>query len=160
MPVKIKDTVKIQARIMFIEQGMKIEDISKHLGGQPCTSTIGNWTNEKDKEGKTWKDHRQVHLDNMYLQMSPGAMADNIFDRIKKMLLDKDMDSSKFADALHKMNLSIAGIVDPKLQIPVMYQLLEDQVEFARLHYPDFFKDDFREFVIAFKNHIRARLEG
>jgi hypothetical protein len=142
---------------MFVERELSAHAISIQNGGKPSVQTVLNWAEKKDKSGKSWNDYRQERIDQMYLEMSPQNMANQILKRIWD-LLNGPWTTSKEADQLVKLQSSMEKLTKPELQIPVMYQMLMDFVLYCKKNEPSIVDDKLLQAVQGFKNHIRARL--
>ena len=152
------DSVVLECKDMFINREMSGRQISKYFGGKPTAVQISRWSHIKDHSDKDWYDYRRERAENLYISMSPENLANAIFNKIQALITNTEIDPTRFADALYKMQMSLEKLTDPALQIPTMYHMLQDFVLFTQKHNKNLVSKDFIENVQAFKNHIRGRL--
>ncbi len=157
-----KDDIKNRAKHLFLEKEMNPRRIARELGWPedgPAPQSIYRWSKKKDENGKSWCDLRKENSNVKYLEMSPQNMATLILKKIHALLQNTDMDDAKLADALLKMQKIMSQLLDPDLQIPVMYKVLEDYVLYCKKHHTEMVTEDFLESLRGFKNHVRARIQ-
>jgi len=151
---------KNEAKLLYIEKEMTFNGISNYFGGKPSKQTIKNWSDKKDKYGKTWGDYRAERAEHKYVELSPQNMASKILEKLWSLLNDPAIDPGKLPDALAKMQKGLKDLTDPKYQIPVMYQMLQDYILYCKKQHHELVTEEFLESVRAYKNHIRARLDN
>jgi hypothetical protein len=127
--------IKMQAKALYVDERMTLEDIAAQFNGKPSRSTIANWTSEKDKNGKTWDDYRNENDEYYYMQLTPGGMARVFHERLSQLLQDKSMDGGQFGDAVRKLTASMKDIIDPAKQIGVIFGTLRDLIDHAENTY-------------------------
>jgi hypothetical protein len=147
-----------RAHIEFVEKGYSPRKISDEMGGSPHHQTIRQWAKKPNKKtGKDWYDEREELRQKKYESSSPQAITLKILDKINDLLKVENF-TPKDADALAKLQSSLNKIVDRKFQIPVMFDMLENLVRFARNRHPKVCDDDFIIMIREFKNDLYARL--
>ena len=152
---KFKADVKNECRHMYVFDGKSALEISKHFAGTPTHQTISNWI----KRGQ-WDEERRMHENDMFEKASPKGLAQKILDKINTILsLDNASFTTKDADSLAKLQAALRNITDKRYQIPMMYQLLTDFMNFLARRYPDLLTDDLMSAVRAFKEEIKESLE-
>jgi hypothetical protein len=159
--IRYNSTIKAEAKLLFIENELSFEKISEYFDGTPTAQCIQQWANKPDKKtGKSWKDERKEKADNKYLNLSPQAQANKIMERIN-YLLQSPVESwdPRQADALAKTQKTLEKLVDKKFQIPMMYELLKNQIDFFKLHYPDILTPEYLNAVRHYKNETKKKLE-
>lgn len=162
---------------MYVNRQMAKREISKQLNGRPSDTQIARWARRRNtRTGKTWDDERKERAEAKYLELSPQAIASQFMRKLNQLLQDdgipceacgrKGLDAGRFADAAYKTVATMEKVLDPSLQFPVMFVMLEDFLKFARSQQPDVFRKNGKQLtgeqivqlIRDFKNHIRARL--
>ena len=149
--------VKALARVLIIDEGMNAlateKQLKEMLGEKnaPGKSTLLNWAHKPDKDGKTWMDIQAERIEEIALSMSPKAVANAIFHKFKIMLADKDQSLGSFSDGVWKAVKSITGLLDPRLNFPVIYQTLDDMIAFAE---SDKYKNIPKEHILFMANFL------
>jgi hypothetical protein len=148
------DTIaKIKA--LYVNEGKSALDISKKCHGQPSSQTISGWVKKYD-----WNKLRDEYLNEKYEELSPQNIAQKILQKIHH-LLNQDVKkfTTKDADALAKLRVSMEKLTDKKYQIPMMYEVLTQFIEFLTGNYPQYVNDEFLNVVRHFKNELKSNLE-
>jgi len=127
--------IKALARQMFVDEGRSIDFIADFFRGQPSRATIANWANRRDSQGQTWHDYRQELAQNIYTQLSPQGVANTLYERLQEIIQQRNLDPGKFADAVNKLVASMNSVLDTKHQIAVIFQVLEEILEYAKTHH-------------------------
>ena len=155
MPYKLE--TRLDARRLWIEEGIGATEISRQMGGKPTAQTVLNWSNETDKDGLTWEDHRETHVEMMISASSPQQMATRLMARMEKLLAG-DISNPKAADDLAKYASVFRKLTDPAYQISMTYQVLTDWITFCKDEYPDLITEDMIAATRDFKASARRRL--
>lgn len=155
------------ARRAYVEENLtprEVEDRLRELHPDaertPSASTVNRWRGQTDPEGKDWDAQRDEYRDRQYAANSPARLADDVRALIEDLRRDTSMDAVKKADALSKLTASLTKLTRPEHQLPAMYHVLEELVRFVKREAPEFFTKPFLLVVRAFKDHLRARVEG
>ena len=150
-----------EAKRLYIQEGMSPRKISQDFNGHPAWQTIENWRKKKDVLGKTWSDLRDDFRDNQYSAISPQKLASAILEKISKALEDYE-GGSKSADELVKLSKLMERLVDKKLQIHTMFDMMTDYIKFLQKNYPKLMEKQIGKEILAsvrdFKNNLRSRL--
>lgn len=157
MPGPYSLDTKLEARRMWVEDGMGATAISRQMGGKPTAQTILNWSGVADSEGMTWDDHRQARVELMINAATPEHMATKLMGRISRLLDDPDLDV-KHADALAKYAKVFKQLIDPAYQVSMTYQVLTGWIEFCRESYPDLLTEEMIGATRDYKTTARRRL--
>lgn len=154
---------KMQCRVYFVDERMTIEQTSERMGGKPSKSCISIWAKKRDRNGKNWYDYRYEKDEELYRALSPNERALQIHRRLDELLNSKMGDPGKFARAIRQMTSSINEIVDPRMNLPVIFQTMDDLLgHVERLHKDAsqeckaFLAEVFR----TFSREVRERIEG
>lgn len=147
--------LKARVKVMFVDKGLTAAEISKQLHGMPSPQTISGWALKGN-----WKKSREDVTQAYYDRVSPGSMAQKILGKIA-FILDQDDKkfTSKDADALAKLRVTMERIMDKKYQIPMMYEVLEMEVEFLSKNYPALATPDLFIAIRHFKNELKSSIE-
>jgi transposase len=148
--------IKAKIRFLYVDEGKSALAISKKYKGNPSAQTISLWAkiNGWDKE-RTERTHDE------YEKLSPQHLANKILKHIGNILDKKGKSfTTKDADALAKLRVSMEKITDKKYQIPMMYELLTNMIDFLNKNYKQFITDEFLNAIRHFKNELKADLEG
>lgn len=148
---------RIEARRLFVEDGLGATAISRAMGGRPVPQTILNWSQEADKDGKSWEDLRQERVEMLIESASPDQMAKRLMERINKLISDPNLDP-KQADALSKYVSTFRQLIDPAYQVSMTYQVMTQLTLFLKTHYPDVITESWVAAMREFKNETRRRL--
>jgi len=141
----------------FIMDGKTPRQIAKLFNGKPSPQTLTLWANEKDQDGKTWHDLKVDQRDKEYEIVSPQNMAAKILGRIYELLASPDF-NEKTADALAKLQAAMNRISEPKYQLPTMYHMLTQLINFLAVNYPGLLTPEIKTALQDFKNHLRGEL--
>ncbi len=152
-----------ECKRIFVQENKSPRDTAKQSDEFPCWQTIRNWATKKDGEGKTWYDCREDYKNDQYTRVSPRQLANKILERISNALQTYKEGDSKSADELVKLSRLMERVVDKKLQIHTMFDMLTDYVRHLKKYYPDLMAGDtgkqILESIRDFKNNLRSRLE-
>jgi len=151
MPNYGTDT-KILCRMLYVQQRKNPNQIARQFHNRPNANTITNWAIKGN-----WDRQRQEWEDAEYEKISPQALATRVIKRIIQTLDDPDF-NNKSADALAKLQKTLEKIVDIRYQIPIMYQLLTDLVEFLQANHKKLISVQLIDAIRDFRNEIRRRL--
>ena len=149
--------IKAKIRFLYIDEGKSALDISKKYKGNPSPQTIAGWA-----KNNGWDKDRKQRTHDEYEKLSPQHLANKLLKHISD-ILNKKKFTTKDADALAKLRITMEKIVDKKFQIPMMYELLTKFINFLNKNYPDFMvanEEIFYNAVLHFKNEMKAELEG
>jgi hypothetical protein len=148
--------LKAKIRFMYVDEGKSALEISKKFHGNPSAQTIALWAK---KNG--WNNEKNEHEHNEYERLSPQSLANKILQRIAH-ILNKKVSSftTRDADALAKLRITMEKITDKKYQIPLMYELLTSLIDFLNMNYPVFITEEFLNAIRHFKNDLKADLEN
>lgn len=148
--------VKAKIRFLYVDEGKSALDISKKYKGNPSAQTISLWAKQNG-----WNQERTEHTHEEYEKLSPQNLATKILKHIAHILDKKTARfTTKDADALAKLRVAMEKITDKKYQIPMMYELLTNEVDFLNKNYPQFVTEEFLNAIRHFKNELKANLEG
>jgi len=131
---------------------MSFIQISELFQGRPTHQIIALWA----KKGN-WKKERQDYEQRYYEKISPNVVAQNLYEKIAVILARKNF-SSKDADALAKLHKTLGVIINPSYQLPIMYQVLKEYIDFMKRNYPKLITDELINSIRHFKNELRERL--
>jgi len=147
--------IKVQAKKMYVQEGKSANEISKNFNGKPTAQTVLNWvTKEK------WDVLKSDYQNKQYEKLSPKSMAEKILSKIDKLLsVSTDEFTTKDADALAKLQKSLANITDSKQQLPIMFELLTDFVNFLENKHPELLTPDLVDAIGEFSTELKKRLE-
>lgn len=149
-----------QAKRFFIYEGWGFDKISDFFDGSPHSKTISNWAEEENSDGKTWYNLRQEYTDSIVNAVTPEMIENLYLKRIYETLSDPNW-STKNSDSLRKMQRDFSEITDPGRQIPVMYSILTQLIDFLKKYHSDLLTKEFLQAVTEFKNIKRESfLEG
>lgn len=149
--------IRLEARRQFVHEEKGPHEIAKHFKQRPSANTIMKWAKEKNPEGKDWYDQRQALEEDEYEKISPSSLVKKILNKIHKFYEKADF-SHIDADAIAKLQKQLEKIDDPRYQIPVMYQLMTDFVNYTRQNYPNLITQEFAEAIRDFRTEIRKKL--
>lgn len=153
---KYNTTAKNKAKKMYVQEGKSALDISQHFHNQPTAQTIINWV-KKEK----WDSLREDHATSEYEKSSPKNMAAKIIQKMETIVsIDPSQFTPQHADALAKLQSSLAKISDVKYQLPMILQTLTDLIVYIREHYPKVITPEFLRAVKNFKDLLKKKLEG
>lgn len=157
--MRYSPAIRAEIKKLFVNDGKSPITISNIYKGNPTMQSISNWANAINKEGKNWKDEREDYEQYYYEQLSPKNLASKIMMKIDSFLSKSNEDFNvKDADALSKLRVSLEKITDKRYQIPMMYQLLQDEIVFLREHYPELSEEPLINAIRHFKNTLKERL--
>jgi len=148
---------RVEVRRMFVQECLSAKAIARHFKNRPATNTITNWSQEKDEFGKTWEDERKEYEQQQYELISPKGIAAKILTQIGAILNKHDF-NTKDADSLAKLQASLQKLTDPSYQIPIMYSMLTDFLNFLKASYPGMVNQDIIDVFREFKSHLLKRL--
>ena len=148
--------IKAKIRFLYVDKGLSALEISKKYHGNPSAQTISLWA-----KANGWNIERTETTQEEYEKLSPQNLANKILQHIAHILDKKKARfTTKDADALAKLRVSMEKITDKKYQIPMMYELLTNEVDFLNKNYPQFITEEFLNAIRHFKNELKSKLEG
>jgi hypothetical protein len=160
---RFSDTIFAQAKVFYVDQHRTLEWISDYFGGHPSKSAIAGWAKTRDRDGKNWDDYRYEKGEMLYRNIAPSERTKSIYLRLDEMMGKRMDDPGRFALALQRMTNAINEIVDPRMNLPVIVQTLEDliaHVEYKHKTAPREYRMWFVDVIRTFKTELRDRLEG
>lgn len=144
----------VEIKRLYVIDGKSALEISKIYQKKPTAQTILNWAKKFD-----WDTEKEKAIQDKFDAISPKNLASKILEQISA-IVNKDGFTPKDADALAKLQSALQKVTDKNYQLPVMYQVLTDFLEFIRINYPLLLTDDLIKAVRDFKNEIKAKLEA
>jgi hypothetical protein len=143
------------AKKMYVQDGKSANDISEHFKNKPTAQTILNWVKKEE-----WDKLRAEHRNREYEKLSPKALAEKILEKINNILnIDSAQFSTKDADSLAKLQSALGKITARKYQLPMMFQLLTDLINFLNNNYPHLVTDDFIRAIRDFKEWLKNEVD-
>jgi hypothetical protein len=152
------EEIYYEIKKLFIRENKTATEISGIYNKKPPEQTISLWAKQKDKKGKTWYDLRMEFRDKQYAEVSPKSLANKILQRINEIMNEDWTD--KTADQLVKLQSSLEKLTSAKYQVPVMYYMLSEYVDYMRKYHKKMVSKKFLETIRDFKNYLRSRLES
>lgn len=150
--------VMAEVKRLFVVEKKSPRQIAALFNGKPCENSISGWSKKRDKKtGKNWQDELEEYQQAEFERIAPPNLVRDIVQRIQKILSSEENDI-KAADALAKMQKALERLSDPSAQVPAMYHLLTEFMEFVRENYRDLITDRLVEAVRNFRTVIRRRL--
>lgn len=146
-----------ECRRMFVVEKKSPQQISALFNNKPAPNSIAGWALRKNKHGKNWYDEREEYEDDAYERIAPPNLTKEIIARIQKILASEESDV-KVADGLAKLQKSLDKLADPGTQVPAMYHLLSEFMQFLRDNYRDLISERMVEAVKDFRTVIRRKL--
>lgn len=147
--------IKAEAKRLIVIEQLTPAKAAERI--PPAESTIAMWARQEDADGKDWYQLRKERAERLYKNTSPQSMARKLLERIDK-LLDEGSLSPSEADALSKYTKVMRSIAEPKYQVSVMYQFLEELITFLKTSHPDLFTPDMADALRDFRTQLRDRL--
>jgi hypothetical protein len=151
---RYKMEIKAEARKLFVEKNMSFIKISELFQGRPTPQIIAVWAK---KSKPTWQEERIKNEQRYYERISPNVVAQNLYEKIATILARENFNSQD-ADALAKLHKTLETIINPSYQIPIMYQVLKEFIDFMKSNYPKLITDNLINSIRHFKNELRERL--
>ncbi len=153
--------IKALAKKAFVDDNKTFKEIAALIDGKISPSVIHKWASEPDSDGKTWKDYRKEVEEVMYQQLSPQAIAKKLYDKLSDLIQQQGMDPAKFADSVAKLTTSMTSIMDHRYQIGMIFQTLDDILEFAERKFCNVEKEKLlflAELLAGYRDEVRGRL--
>lgn len=145
----------VECKRMFVQEGLSALEISKHFHKMPTAQTILNWAK---KEG--WEEEKKNFRDSQYEKLSPRGIAEKILEKIDRILqIDSKQFTTKDADSLAKLQAALQRITDRKYQLPMLFQLLTDFIEFLKGNYSHLITPDFVKAIREFKEKLKDTMQ-
>lgn len=151
------------AKVLYVDECKTLEQISDHFGGKPSKSTIEKWAKDRDREGKDWNDYRYEKAQELYRNLAPSERVRILHQKLDEVLSQKVGDPGKFADAVKKITSAITEIIDPRMNLPVIFQALDDLVGYVERTQGRSEKELrfwFAEVLKGFMIEVRNRIDG
>src|SRR5699024_5672904 len=125
------------AKKLYVYDNWSFKKISKFYDGQPHWQTLQNWAEEEHPEtGKTWEQERQDYFDSVVHQISPQQIKELYMKRIYEVLSDPKF-NTKHSDSLRKLQKDFREMTDPGNQIPVVYAMLTEFINYLKQYHND-----------------------
>lgn len=142
---------------LLVFEGWSPRKISDFYDGEPYWQTVQNWANEENEDGQTWYDERQEFIDTKIDSVSPKMLSQKLLKRMTEAAEDPNF-SDGTADRIAKLMKNWRQLTDPSNQIPVIYEMLEDQIEFFKKYHKEVVSKEYLEAMREFKNYQRKKL--
>mgnify|MGYP001277049749 CR=1 FL=1 len=153
-----KPQLRAEIKKLFVDDGLPAYEISKLFDGHPSTQTVLNWA-----ERFGWYKDRQDLEVKAYEALTPQSIQHKLLQKIN-YVLNKDLSelNTKDADSIIKFIKSMKELLNKDFQLPMMYQVLADLIEFINKNYPEFMQqnESFIEIIKHFKNELLERSES
>jgi hypothetical protein len=153
-----KPQLRAEVKKLFVDDGLPAYEISKLYAGHPSTQTVLNWADRF-----SWYKDRQDLEVKAYEALTPQSIQQKFLQKVN-FILNKDLSElkSKDADAIIKFIKSMKELLNKDFQLPMMYQVLTDLLEFIHKNYPEFMKvnENFLIIIQHFKNELLERSES
>lgn len=145
--MRYKAETVARAKQMYIVEGMSAKEISKHFHSQPTHQTISNWVGKYK-----WNEERADYEAALYENLAPQQTAQKILNKINALVSKDDRSfTTKDADSLMKLQKSLTSLIDKKYQIPIMFKLLTEFLNYIQKHYQSLVSDDLVQAARDFK---------
>jgi len=151
------------AKVLYVDECKTLEQISDHFGGRPAKSTIETWGKIRDREGKSWEDYRYEKSEELYRNLAPSERTRLLYRKLDELLMQKMKDPGRFALAVKQLTSAITEIIDPRMNLPVIFQTLDDligYVERTKGRSDKEWRFSFSEVLKGFTAEVRMRVEG
>lgn len=147
------------AKKLIIYEGWSPRKVSEFYDGSPHWQTIRNWAEELNEEGKDWFDLRQDYIDSVVNQITPHQIERLYQKRIYEVLSDPEF-GVKHSDSLRKLQKDFHQITEPGRQIPVVYAMLTEFINYMRQHHSELLTADLLAAIRDYKNYQRNKLQS
>lgn len=153
-------SVKINARKMFVTDGMGLREISRHLGGKPAYQVIAVWSREVDPEtGFNWRDERAALTRSKYERLTTGQRAEKLLSRLDLLLADETLEGGKFANALSQISRALQDMRDPLFILPIRLETIQLLADWIAENARRYNTPSVMQFLANFKNWLVERAQ-
>lgn len=143
---------------LLVCEGWSPRKISDFYDGEPYWQTVQNWANEEDPEtGKNWYDEQKEFMDSQINSVSPKMLSQKLLQRMWEAANDPEF-SDGTADRISKLMKNWTQATDPANRIPVLYEFLEEQIDFLKKYHKPLVTKDLLEALRDYKNYQRNKL--
>lgn len=145
---------------LYVYENWSPRKISAFYDGSPHWQTIINWSEEPHPEtGKTWDQERQDYIDSIVHQITPQKIQQLYMQRIYETLSDPKFGQGH-SDSLRKLQKDFREMTDPGNQIPVVYAMLTELVDYLKQYHDEQLTPQLLDAIRDYKNYQRNKLQS
>lgn len=137
---------------LYVYDNWSFKKISDFYEGSPHHQTVQNWAEEYD-----WEKDRTDYVDSIIHQITPKQIEQLYLKRIYEVLSDPGF-TPKDSDALRKLQLDFRDITDPASQLPVVYAMLSEFIDYIKKYHSAMLTESLLNLFRDFKNYQRSKL--
>lgn len=153
--IKTRNIIKI----LYIQNDMSSEKIAELFDNTPSAKTIQRWALERNEDGENWNDIRQKRLHAVAETFTREELINTVWTDIYNLVSIKDMDPTKRADALSKLQKFVDKLDDPRAKINTMLEFLEDFAGYTAREYREFMAQHGETFSTIVRSYRKERLQ-
>ena len=145
---------------LYVYDNWSFRKISDFYDGSPHWQTVQNWAEEEHPETeKTWEEERQEYIDSIVHQITPDKIKQLYMQKIYETLTDPDFNTGH-SDSLRKLQKDFREMTDPGNQIPVVYAMLTEFVNYLKQYHNDLITEELLNAIRDYKNYQRNKLQN